>query len=123
MLSTDRGGATGHKSRSVVKGPLFAKVDQSNQFLIQPDFIDDLVMKKSNRLHFKQIHMNSDKEVRIDSVLTNKFPATRFNNPVIQSKRLSEAISFSKYKQLKKYNDSLMKIQQEMHQAMKDGSA
>ena len=30
--------------------------------------------------------------------------------PAIYNKKLQETISFSKYKQLKKYNDSLMRI-------------
>jgi hypothetical protein len=37
--------------------------------------LEQLLQKKKNRLHFKQIHMNEEREVKTtDSVLAKKFP-------------------------------------------------
>ena len=76
LLSTDRGAATGHhNSRSVVKEIQFAKGDQSNNTMIVEPELEQLLQKKKNRLHFKQIHMNEEREVKTtDSVQAKKFP-------------------------------------------------
>ena len=42
--------------------------------IVEPD-LEQLLQKKKNRLHFKQIHMNEEREVKMtDSVLVKKFP-------------------------------------------------
>jgi hypothetical protein len=66
--------------------------------IVEPD-LEELFARKNNRLHFKQIHMNEDKEVKTDNiVLTKKFPARTNNTALVHSKKANESISFSKYK-------------------------
>ena len=85
-------------------------------------------MSTATRMHVMDMNLNQDKGLQSTSFTSNHsplvpnyegilrgghFPARI--NPLNLVRVVQNQQSFSKYKQLKKYNDSLMKMQQEMH--------
>ena len=92
-------------------------------------------MSTATRMHVMEMNLH-DKGLQSTSFTSNHSPLVANYEGILRGGhfparinplnlvRVQNQQSFSKYKQLKKYNDSLMKMQQEMHyqqQTMKDG--